>query len=461
LRARGTRTLSRGHAPRLGTLTMSDAVASIGPDTADSAPPLRKRHPAGLYVLFFSETWAHFSFFGMQALLVYYMTKHLAFDQPTSSTIYGLYTAAAYFTPFFGGMLADRVLGQRLSVIIGGLAMALGHFMMAFEALFFPALVLIALGNGAYVPPLTAQVGRLYREGDPKRDQAYSLYYMGINIGGFLAPLVCGTLGEVYGWHYGFGAAGVGMVIGIGIYLLGQRTLPPDLLATRKADRVIKPLTAEEWSGLRALIAIAALVILFRIAYEQSGNTIALWVDSHTDRLVTFGDWSFLVPATWFQSINPLLIFTLTPFFIFFWSRQAARGKEPPTLKKMAIGCGIVALAYLVMVVAAIENDATQQPVSWAWVTAYFVLLTIGELYVLPIGLSAFSRLAPAQATAAVIGVWFLAKFAGSLLAGHLGTYWLQIPHPAFFLIGAGAAALAGIALLLFRAIFTRRIPSL
>jgi POT family proton-dependent oligopeptide transporter len=432
---------------------VSDAV-----DTIETNAPatFAKRHPAGLYVLFFSETWAHFSFFGMQAMLVYYMTKQLMFTQPTASGIYGVYTAAAYFTPFFGGMLADRLLGQRWSVIAGGTSMAIGHFMMASEALFFPALTFIALGNGLYVPPLTAQVGRLYREGDPKRDQAYSLYYMGINIGAFLAPLVCGTLGELYGWHYGFAAAGVGMVIGMAIYVAGQRTLPPDLLA-KAGERVVKPLSAADWSAVRTLVVVAMLVILFRIAYEQSGNTIALWVDQHTDRVVQFGTWSFAVPATWFQSINPLLIFTLTPVIIMLWARQARRGTEPATLVKMAIGCAIVAVAYGVMVAAAALNDASGAPVSWAWVTAYFVLLTIGELYVLPLGLSVFSRVAPAQAAAGMIGVWFLAKFAGSLLAGYLGTFWTEISHPTFFLVGAAAAGLAGLALLAFRALLVRR----
>jgi POT family proton-dependent oligopeptide transporter len=429
----------------------ADAVATGGTQAH------AKRHPAGLYVLFFSETWAHFSFFGMQAMLVYYMTKQLVFEQPTASAIYGVYTAAAYFTPFFGGMLADRVFGQRWSVIAGGTSMAIGHFMMASEALFFPALTFIALGNGLYVPPLTAQVGRLYRDGDPKRDQAYSLYYMGINIGAFLAPLVCGTLGEVYGWHYGFAAAGVGMVIGMAIYLAGQRTLPPDTFKTRASDGVVKPLSSADWSAIRTLIAVAVLVILFRIAYEQSGNAIALWVDQNTDRVVQFGTWSFAVPATWFQSINPLLIFTLTPLIIAFWARQATRGAEPSTLTKMAIGCLIVTLAYGVMVAAALLNDTTGQPVSWAWVTSYFVLLTLGELYVLPIGLSVFSRVAPAQAAAAMIGVWFLAKFVGSLLAGYLGAYWTQIPHPTFFLIGAASAGVAGVTLLLFRAFLARR----
>jgi proton-dependent oligopeptide transporter, POT family len=434
---------------------VSDVAPSIG--APDAVPAMRRRHPAGLYVLFLSETWAHFSFFGMQAMLVYYMTKQLAFSQPTSSAIFGAYAAAAYFTPFLGGMLADRVLGQRRAVIIGGTSMAIGHFMMAFEPLFFPALVFIALGNGAYIPPLTSQVGRLYREGDPKRDQAYSLYYMGINIGGFLAPLVCGTLGELYGWHWGFATAGVGMVIGMAIYLAGQRTLPPDLVQAGSQRPVTTPLSAADWAQIRALVGVAAIVILFRIAYEQSGNTIALWVDADTDRLLQAGTWSFLIPATWFQSINPLLIVTLTPVIIAFWSRQAARNKEPNTLMKMAIGCAIVMLAYLVMVIAAIVQDATGQKVSWGWVTAYFVLLTLGELYVLPIGLSVFSRFAPVQAAAAMIGVWFLAKFAGSLSAGYLGTYWSQISHPSFFMIGAIAAASAGLGLLAFRSVLGSR----
>jgi POT family proton-dependent oligopeptide transporter len=216
-------------------------------------------------------------------------------------------------------------------------------------------------------------------------------------------------------------------------------------------------LSAADWSAVRTLVVVAILVILFRIAYEQSGNTIALWVDQHTDRVVQFGTWSFAVPATWFQSINPLLIFTLTPVIIMLWARQARRGTEPATLVKMAIGCAIVGAAYGVMVAAAALNDATGAPVSWAWVTAYFVLLTIGELYVLPLGLSVFSRVAPAQAAAGMIGVWFLAKFAGSLLAGYLGTFWTQISHPTFFLIGAAAAGLAGLALLAFRALLVRR----
>src|SRR3954465_8227084 len=185
-------------------------------------------HPPGLTVLFTTQMWAEFSFYGLQALLVYYMTKHLGFTQAKSSLIYGAYGAAAFFSPFFGGLIADRWLGRTASVIIGGGMMMLGHFAMASEALIFPALALVALGNGLFIPPLAIQVGSLYGDDDPRKAYAYSAYYMGINLGGLLAPLVCGTLGELYGWHWGFAAAGVGMAIGLAIYLSFLRLLPPE-----------------------------------------------------------------------------------------------------------------------------------------------------------------------------------------------------------------------------------------
>ena len=184
--------------------------------------------PRGLTVLFLTNMWEQFSYFGMRALLVYYMTKQLLIGQAQSSFIYGTYTACAYFTPIVGGVIADRYLGKRQAVIIGASIMALGHFMMAFEALFYVALAAIALGNGLFLPSLPSQVGDLYKRDDPRRGWAFNVYYVGINIGGFLAPLICGTLGELYGWHYGFGAAGIGMVAGLLIYLAGQRHLPPE-----------------------------------------------------------------------------------------------------------------------------------------------------------------------------------------------------------------------------------------
>lgn len=404
-------------------------------------------HPPGLYVLFFSESWAWFSFFGMQAMLVYYMTQQLAFSQPSASVIYGYYDAAAYLTPFFGGMLADRLLGLRLSVIIGGLTMAAGHFMMAFPRLFFPALVLIALGNGAYVPPLASQIGRLYRDDDPRRDQAYSIYYMGMNIGAFLAPFICGTLGEWYGWHWGFAAAGVGMIIGVGVYLLRQDTLPPDPAATIWSEERRTSLSAADWSAIRLILLIAAIMALFRIAYEQTGNTMALWIEVYTDRLLRVGGWSFLVPATWFQSINPLLILFLTPPLVVLWKRQARRNREPSSVTKMAIGCGFVALSFLVMVGAAFSYEHFGRPVSWGWTAGFCTLLTIGELYCVPVSLSLISQISPVQVVSVMIGVWYLSKFAGGIVSGYFGTLWSVVPLPVFFFIAALAAFAAGIAL--------------
>ncbi len=411
-----------------------------------SAPPERTflGHPIGLTVLFLTETWAHFSYFGMQALLVYYMTRQLMFAQPTASALYGAYAAFAYLTPLLGGWLADRLLGQRHSVILGGTLMALGHFSLAFEGLFFPGLFLVGLGNGFFITATTTQVGHLYREGDPRRDRAYTFYYVGINIGAFLAPLICGTLGELYGWHYGFAAAGVGMVIGLTIYLSFQRLLGAEPVVHReRADaRLREPIGPEGWEALRTLFAVAALVVLFRIAYEQSGNTIALWALSNTDRSI--GD--LTIPATWFQSINPLLIFTLTPFLAIWWSRQARRGREPSTLRKMAIGCLLGGLAFVVMIGAAVQYMESGSA-SWLWLLGFFFLLTAGELFVLPIGLSLFGKLSPVQTASAMIGVWYLAKFAGGLLAGWLGTFWLKLPPTVFFAIGAGAAFTAAAAM--------------
>ena len=405
-------------------------------------------HPRGLTVLFLTETWAQFSYFGMQAMLVYYMTKQLHFSQPAASALYGGYAAFAYLTPLLGGVIADAWLGQGRSVILGSVLMALGHFALAFQDAFFPGLFLVGLGNGFFLPSTTTQVGHLYAEGDSRRDRAYSLYYMGVNIGGFLAPLVCGTIGELYGWHYGFAIAGVGMLIGLVIYLTNQKSLPAEAQAMKSRTALRAPMGPEGKRAVRDLMIIAAIVVLFRIAYEQSGNTIALWADSRTDRLLHLGQIDFLIPATWFQSINPLLIFTFTPLITWWWSKQARRGREPEPLSKMALGAALGALAFLLMIGAALDAGP-HGSASWLWLVGFFALLTAGELYILPVGLSVFSTLAPARVASAMIGVWYIAKFAGGLFSGWLGAYWQVLPSSGFFLIGAAFALLAAAGLVL------------
>ena len=406
-------------------------------------------HPPGLTVLVLTQMWAEFSYFGLQALLVYYMTERLGFTQAKSSLIYGGYGAAAFFSPFLGGIISDRWLGRRRSVVLGGVLMMLGHFAMAAPSLLFPALALVAVGNGLFIPPLAVQVGALYAADDPRKAHAFSAYYMGINLGGFLAPLVCGSLGEFLGWHFGFAAAGVGMLIGLGVYLGFARALPPEpggLGAFERAQAA--PLTSADRRRLVQLFAIIAAVVLFRIGYEQSGNVIALWVAHQTDRsLVLFGR-SLTVPATWFQSINPLLIIVLTPLLIGYWGRLERRRGAANLLWRMSLGCVVASLSMAVMVVAASVYGVEGRPVSLDWVVAYFVLLTVGELMVIPVGLSLVSALAPAQTAAMAMGAWYIAKFLGSLLSGVMGAYWTVVPPTVFF--GLGAVSVLVAALLLY-----------
>ncbi len=431
-------------------------------------------HPRGLSFLFATEMWERFSYYGMRALLVLYLTKYLLLPghsehviglltlksgleaifgpletQPFASQIYGLYTALVYLTPVLGGLLADRVLGQRRTVIIGAAMMALGHFLMAYEQLLLIALSTLIVANGLFKPNISTQVGGLYAEGDPRRDRAYSIFYVGINLGAFLAPLVCGTLGEEWGWHYGFGAAGVGMLIGLLTYLRGLRELPPDELQKAKtAHHEHDPMTAREWRAIVALLVLFIPNTLFWAAYEQQGNTIALWADEHTDRSIDLLFWQGEIPVTWFQAFNPFMIFAFTPLIVELWAIQSRRGREPSTVIKMAMGCFGVALSYLVMVAAALTLGPSGKS-SWLWLFLYFVVITIGELYLSPVGLSLVSKIAPARAVSLMMGVWLATSFVGNFGAGWLGSYWSSMEKANFFLMIAGVAALAGVSIAL------------
>jgi POT family proton-dependent oligopeptide transporter len=397
--------------------------------------------PKGLTFLFLTEMWEKFSFFGMRALQIYYMTKQLHFDQASASLIYGTYAAGVYLTPIFGGVISDRWLGRRRAIILGGLLMACGHFMMASEALFFPAMATIAVGNGFFLPNLPSQVALLYRDDDPRRGTAYNIYYVGINLGAFLAPLVCGTLGEVYGWHYGFGAAGIGMCLGLAIYLAGTRHLPPDDQATRRPSTVIPDEPARASGTLGLLLAVAFAVILFRSAYEQTGNTLAVWADSSMDRAF-FGT---LIPVTWFQSLNPMFVFLLSPILVRLWNRRALQGRAPPALARMALGAAGAGASYALLA-AVIHVDAGRgQPTHWGWVVLFFALFTWAELYILPVGLGLFARLAPRRFGATTIAAWFLASFAGNLLSGVVGAWWTRSSPAGFFLAMGGICLIAAL----------------
>jgi POT family proton-dependent oligopeptide transporter len=384
--------------------------------------------PRGLTILFLTEMWEQFSFYGMRALLVYYMTKQLLIGQEKASIIYGAYAAVAYLTPIFGGVIADRWLGKRRAVILGGSIMAAGHFMMAFEPLLYLALATIALGNGLFLPSLPSQIDGLYRPEDPRRSWAYNVYYVGINIGGFLAPLVCGTLGEFYGWHWGFGAAGVGMLIGLIIYIVGGRHLPAQAPARKQ-----EPERVASAGGYRStfvvLFAVALAVTVFRGAYEQVGNTVALWADVGIDRVSAV----MTIPMTWFQSLNPLLVIVMTPLLLARWRRRANAGIDDSSMKKMASGALLVAAAYLLLAMVAFKSGPERA--SWLWLAGFFVIFTLGELYILPTGLGLFARLAPLGFGATTVAAWFLATFAGSATAGLVGTLWGSMSHAQYFLV--------------------------
>jgi proton-dependent oligopeptide transporter, POT family len=419
---------------------MREATAVTGNTTKG------RKHPAGLYVLFFTEMWERFSYYGMRSLLVYYMIKHLQFTQERSSEIYGLYTGFVYFTPLFGGMLADRVLGQRRTVILGGVLMAIGHFLMAAPSLFFPALMFLILGNGAFKPNISTQVGALYPPGDHRRDRAFSIFYMGINLGAFFSPLVCGTLGEKIGYHWGFGAAGVGMVIGVLVYLWGQKHLAPDLMMRKKESGQKKspePLTRGDWLKIGAIFVMMALTIVFWSVYEQQGNTMALWADANTDRVIL--GWE--MPASWFQAFNPLMIFMFVPLMNMFWTRQDRRGKEPSSVAKMGIGCILLAAAFLILIPPARELSVNPRASLW-WLTACTFVLTLGEIHLSPIGLSLVTKIAPARMVSLMMGVWFLSSFFGNYLSGYLGTFWEKMPRENFFLLMFALSFAAGLAFL-------------
>jgi POT family proton-dependent oligopeptide transporter len=431
-------------------------------------------HPKGLSFLFASEMWERFSYYGMRALLVLYMVKYLLQPgtvetvigfgavkamleglfgpldiQPLASQIYGFYTGLVYLTPIFGGLVADRLLGLRKTVVIGALLMAAGHFMMAVQSLFLFALLVIILGNGCFKPNISSQVGGLYPPGDRRRDRAYSLFYVGINLGAFLAPLVCGTLGEDVGWHYGFAAAGVGMLIALATYLYGTRHLPPDHLRPEERGTAAAraPLARREWGAVGALLLICVLVTFFWATYEQQGNTIALWADGYTDRGVNLFGWHIEIPTTWFQAFNPFMIFAFTPFVVALWTWQARRGSEPTTVTKMAFGCLGVTAGNLVMIAAASITGAGEKA-SWLWLFAYFAFVTLGELYLSPIGLSLVSKAAPRSILSMMMGVWLATSFTGNFIAGWLGSFWSTMEKPTFFTMIAIIAAIAGLAIL-------------
>lgn len=403
-------------------------------------------HPTGLTVLFLTETAAYFSAFGMQALLVLYMVQSLGFTQAKASMIFGLYVGCANLTPLLGGWIADRVIGQHRAVTAGALLMAAGHAAMIWDAGLYPGLGLVALGNGFFITSLVSRISALYTQGDPRRDRAYMLYYLGINVGSFAAPLCCGWLAQHYGWHAGFGAAAVVMVLGLGFYLSCQGMVPRTQ-DTSRTDSITAARTGRR--AILFLAAVLALVALFRLGYEQMGNSIALWIDRDVDRDLG----SLLVPTPWFQSLNPLFIFLLSPLLALHWRRRDEAGRTIAPLRKMATGAGFAAMSFLILAAGA----ATGPGVPLGYVVGYFLCMTIAELHIFPIGLALITRFSSAGNGSTMIGVWYFVKFLASMAAGLLGAAGGQVTAATFFAANLALALLVAVLMALLHRITASR----
>jgi POT family proton-dependent oligopeptide transporter len=410
------------------------------------------RHPTGLYILFFTEMWERFSYYGMRALLLLYMTESLHYATHTAAAIYGAYTALAYITPIVGGYIADRFWGQQRSIMLGGSLMALGHFLMVWPstAAFAGALALLVVGNGFFKPNISVIVGRLYSDDDPRRDGAFSLFYMGINLGAFLSPLICGTLGQRVGWHYGFGAAGIGMLLGLGLFAMGRHHLGTHgLRATSDSLGAAgrPPLTRAAWQRL-AVVAVLAIFgnIIFWAAFEQAGSSLTLFAEQSTDLTVAGSHWQ--MPSSWFQAANPLYIALMAPLFSWFWVALQRRGHEPSTPAKFAVGLALLAVGFYTMVCAGQRVDAGQT-VGMGWLCATYFFNTCGELCISPVGLSAVTKLAPPRLASLVMGLWFGSMAIANAIGGDYAGSYETMGKAAFFRLPMVMASIAAVVLML------------
>ena len=395
-------------------------------------------HPAGLYLLFGTEMWERFSYYGMRALLVLTMVAgtHAAdpgfgWDDAAALRLYGTYTALVYLTPLIGGWLADNYLGQRISVIIGGVIMAAGQFVLAKAvpgslSLFYVGLGLLTIGNGFFKANISTMVGELYREGDARRDGGFTIFYMGINAGALLAPLVCSTFGEdpAWGWSYGYFAAGCGMCLSVVIQLLFARRMLGDLGVKPSAKRSLAasggkhaPLTQIERDRLRVIFMLFVFVVLFWASFEQAGGLMTLYAAKKTNRFLTA---TYEIPAGYFQSVNSIFIILLAPMFAAIWSQLGRSGRNPAAPVKMIFGLLLTALGFVCMV-GAVYDQRAHGKASMLWLVGAYFFQTMGELCISPVGLSVVTKLAPLRLASVMMGVWFLINFVANWLAGQVG----------------------------------------
>ena len=390
-------------------------------------------HPAGLYVLFFTEMWERFSYYGMRAILVLYLVAEstpdsinpgLNWETGAALSLYGTYTMLVYVASIPGGWIADNILGQKKSVLYGGVLLVLGHSILAVEEMwaFYTGLGLIIAGVGMLKPNISSMVGGLYAQGDVRRDDGFIIFYIGINVGAFLSSLIVGYVGETYGWHYGFGLAGIGMTLGLIQYLFGQKYLSQvgDFIGNNKSDKgedlLKKPLTSIEKDRLVVLFLSFILVIVFWGAFEQAGGLMNIYASEKTDRL--FMGW--LVPASWFQSLNAMFIIFLGTSVATYWAKRKLKNQLSSSLFKMIIGLIIMGTGFFFMSAAATQYES-QGSSAMYWLVLAYLFHTIGELCISPVALSFITKLAPLKYASLTMGVYFAMTGFGNKLAGMLG----------------------------------------
>ncbi len=441
---------------------------------------IKHSHPKALYFLFTIEMWERFSYYGMRALLVLYMVKFLLFNTEKAGNIYGIYTGLVYLTPLIGGYLADRYLGQKKCILIGAILMCLGQFILAVPNLtfFYIALGFLIIGNGFFKPNISTIVGQLYEKNDPRRDGGFTIFYMGINLGAFFSPLICGTLGEKVGFQYGFASAGVGMFLGLLIFLWGQNKFIKEVgncpqychceeLATKQSKEIRKnnfwiaslpsvarndnakdckkSLTKEEKQRIAVIFILMFFTIFFWASFEQAGSSMTLFADRSTDRIIPFLNLEF--PASWFQAVNPLFIIILAPLFSKLWLDLADFNKNPSIPVKFAFGLLLVSAGFVVMILASMF--AQTEKVSFLWLIGVYFFHTLGELCLSPVGLSMVTKLAPAKFLSLLMGTWFLASFFANSTAGIFAGCYDTLKTTEFFAIPAIITGVSAVLLLL------------
>lgn len=410
------------------------------------------RHPKGLYVLFFTEMWERFGYYTMMALLALYMDEHFKMPKEVSGQIYGLFIGLVYFTPLIGGWLADRFLGYRKSIVIGAVLMGLGYTLLSIDnkIVFFLALLTVIIGNGFFKPNISTMVGNLYSDNDPNKDSAFNIFYMGINIGAFVAPLAAAFLRQNFGYGTAFIVAGVGMGVCLIIFLACKKfVIMADSIHKNEGEVVIELTKEQEKERIVALLTIFGVVILFWMTYNQNGYTLIFWARDCTNlnfvpdpaSSKTFG-WFYKLlqsPET-YQAINPLFIIFFTYPLVMFWNFLGKFKKEPATPLKMIIGMILTAICYLILYFGALKSlslafGGVYAKVSISWLLSSYVALTMGELCLSPMGLAFCAKVAPPKIRGLMMGGWFAASAIGNYASGVIGSYWDKWSHPVFFII--------------------------